>query len=192
MSEDNVRLLGTEIRRAVSNADYQAFAEIIIQYAGWCRDRYRDDAWFIDEVFGYQALSSELEHLRECYGPPRGATFVAIRHERVYGAGAYRVLPDGSCEMKRLYVPDQFHGMGVGRALCEKIIASARDEGFTKIRLDTGRRFTEAIGLYMRQGFRECEPYSSYPPTLVPYLMFMELDLGTAPSSPSADEQAVK
>jgi ribosomal protein S18 acetylase RimI-like enzyme len=166
-----------EIRGAVSEADYAAFGDLITQYVDWCRTRYQDDVWFINEVFGHQSLDTEINHLQRAYGAPQGAAFLAIRHDQVCGAGAYRKLPDGSCEMKRLFVPDQFQGMGIGRALCERIISAARADGFDYLRLDTARRLTEAIGLYKRYGFRERPPYCTYPARLMPYLIFMELDL---------------
>ena len=61
------------------------------------------------------------------------------------GAGAYRDLGGGICEMKRLYVGEKFHGHGTGRALCEALIATARDDGFKLMRLDTGNLLKEAI-----------------------------------------------
>jgi ribosomal protein S18 acetylase RimI-like enzyme len=82
--------------------------------------------------------------------------------------------------MKRLFVPDQFHGMGIGRLLCQHIISAARTKGFASMKLDTARRLTEAIALYKRHGFRECAPYHVYPEKLMPYLIFMELDLADA------------
>ena len=171
----------TEIRVASSNADYAAFGGLITQYVDWCRVRYQDDVWFINEVFGHQSLDTEIENLPRAYGSPRGTTLLAVRDGRIAGAGAYRRLADGACEMKRLFVPDAFHGLGIGRDLCHGLINSARSEGFKCMRLDSARRLTEAIGLYARLGFSECEPYYNYPDRLMPYLVFMELDLGAAP-----------
>ena len=36
---------------------------------------------------------------------------------------------------------------------------------------------TEAIALYERVGFRRCAPYNDYPARLMPYMVFMELEL---------------
>jgi ribosomal protein S18 acetylase RimI-like enzyme len=179
-------MTGTEIRIASSSADYAAFGELITQYVNWCRLRYQDDVWFVNEVFGHQSLDTELSNLERAYGPPQGVAFLALRDGRICGAGAYRKLSDDSCEMKRLFVPDEFHGMGIGRALCRQIVEAARAAGFAFIRLDTARRLTEAIGLYAHQGFRECPPYYEYPDPLKPYLIFMELDLRVASKSAAA------
>ncbi len=170
----------TEIRMASSDVDYAAFGELITQYVNWLRIRYQDDNWFITEVFGHQSLDTELGDLHHAYGAPQGMTLLAVRDGKICGAGAYRRLSDGSCEMKRLFVPDQFHGMGIGRLLCQHIISAARAKGFASMKLDTARRLTEAIALYKRHGFRECAPYHVYPEKLMPYLIFMELDLAAA------------
>jgi GNAT superfamily N-acetyltransferase len=79
--------------------------------------------------------------------------------------------------MKRMYVGAQFHGHGTGRKLCEALIASAREDGFKLMRLDTGNLLKEAIAMYTSIGFRECPPHREYPSELMPYLVFMELPL---------------
>ena len=79
--------------------------------------------------------------------------------------------------MKRLFVPVRFRGQGIGRRLCEALIASAKDDGFHLMRLDTGNLLTEAIAMYESVGFRHCAPYRDYPEKLVPYLIFMEMPL---------------
>ena len=173
------------IRTAVTDDDFAAFARLITEYASWCRERYREDIGFIDRVFGHQSLSDELKSLRAKYFDPNGRTFLAVSDGEVHGCGAYRRLADGSCEMKRLFVPGRFAGHGTGRALGNAILQSARDEGFALMRLDTGNRFVEAIALYESFGFRRCPAYHAYPEELMPYMVFMErpLEPGVAAGS---------
>ena len=165
------------IQVASSPEDYASFARLVTEYVEWCRTRYREDAWFVNEVFGHQSLATELETLAVSYGPPSGKTLLAIRDGQVCGGGAYRRLTDGTCEMKRLFVPGRFGGAGTGRRLCDALIQSARAEGFPLMRLDTGNLLTEAITMYKSMGFRDCEPHHKYPGKLMPYLVFMELPL---------------
>ncbi len=166
---------------ASSAADYQAFGGLVREYVEWCRGRYRDDPAFVEQVFGYQSLEAELQSLSACYGAPRGRTCLARSDGAISGGGAWRALPDGSCEMKRLYVRDAFQGRGLGRALCATLLETARAAGFKRMRLDTATRLTEAIGLYRALGFRECPPYCSYPEALMPHIVFMEAPLWPAP-----------
>ncbi len=166
------------IRTATTPADFDAFSGLVTEYVAWFRIRYREHPWFVDRVFGHQSLSTELEALSLSYSPPNGLALVAARDGRICGAGAYRRLADGSCEMKRLFVSDRCKGTGIGRRLCAALIARARDDGFRLMRLDTGHLLTEAIGLYESFGFAACAPYHEYPAELMPYIVFMELALG--------------
>jgi ribosomal protein S18 acetylase RimI-like enzyme len=172
------------IRNAASTADFDAFGGLVAEYVQWCRQRYQDHAWIVEQVFGYQSLETELQALATSYAPPNGQTLLAVRDGQVCGAGAWRRLADGSCEMKRLFVSDRFKGHGTGRRLCEALIASARAEGFALMRLDTGNLLAEAIAMYKSFGFRECAPHIAYPAALMPWLVFMELPLVDAAVRP--------
>jgi len=165
------------ISPARSPSDYEAFGMLVSEYVAWCRRRYQHDAWFVDQAFGHQGLDRELRELAITYGSPNGKTLLARRDGELCGGGAYRRLPDGTCEMKRLYVSDRFRGHGIGRMLGRGLIESARAEGYPLMRLDTGNLLTEAIALYRAMGFRHCPPHRSYPPELLPYLVFMEMSL---------------
>jgi GNAT superfamily N-acetyltransferase len=165
------------ISPATSASDYQAFAELLADYVAWCRIRYAHDEWFVDRVFAHQDLDREIRELPVIYGPPQGNTLLARRDGVICGAGAYRRLEDGSCEMKRLFVPAAFKGWGLGRRLAQALIDAARAEGYALMRLDTGTLFSEAIALYRSMGFRDCAPHRPYPSQLLPYLVFLELPL---------------
>lgn len=165
------------IRTATTAADYRAFASLIGEYVDWCRARYAHDAWFVNAAFGHQSLDAELKQLSTSYGPPKGATLLAIIDGEVRGAGAYRRLSPEICEMKRLFVPTRFQGQGIGRRLGDALIAAAAAEGFRLMRLDTANLLTEAIGLYRSLKFRDCPPYQDYPDELLPYIVFMDREL---------------
>ena len=158
-------------------SDYDSFAVLVREYVEWCRTRYEHDAWFFEKVFGYQDLDGELQNLATAYGPPNGNTLLVRNGEQVCGGGAFHRLPDGTCEMKRLYVSDRFKGQGIGYRLAEALIAAARADGFSLMRLDTGNLLREATAMYRKLGFKECAPYLEYPEKLLPYLVFMELQL---------------
>ena len=167
----------TLLRTAVSGADYAAFSGLIDEYQAWLRRRYHDDPWFIDQVFSHQGLAEELRQLPQMYGPPHGRILLAVRDGVVCGGGAFRRLGDGSCEMKRLFVPERHAGAGIGTRLGLELVAAARTAGYRMMRLDTARRLTEALSLYRRMGFRDCAPYHDYPQRLRDYIRFMELPL---------------
>ena len=165
------------IREARTEADYRAFGDLIREYVDWCRARYSSEPWLMEMAFSYQSLDSELERLPAAYGPPKGKTLLAEVGGEVRGAVAYRDLGQGVCEMKRMYVPGRFNGQGLGRALCQSLIAQAKTDGFSLMRLDTGNAFAEAIGLYKSVGFADCAPYIDYPDRMKPMMVFMDRTL---------------
>lgn len=169
--------MSERIREAASVKDYDAFAQLIGEYVAWLRARYAANGWFITEVLDKQSFADELSNLPAMYGAPNGRTLVADAGGEIRGCGAYRRIGDGICEMKRLFVPAQFQGSGLGRRLCNALIASARADGYRLMRLDTGDLLKEAIAMYQSFGFRTCPPYHAYPDTLTRYLVFMELPL---------------
>ena len=157
--------------------NFEAFGTLIRQYVEWCRARYQEDAWFVDQALGHQALDAELAQLSVKYSPPHGWAFLAHGDGDICGCGGYRRMSDEICEMKRVFVPERFRGKGVGRALCNEIVRSARREGYRTMRLDTANRLVEAIAMYEAIGFRRRSPYQNYPDRLMPYLVFMEMPL---------------
>ena len=96
------------------------------------------------------------------------------RDRQPIGIGAMRPLPDGTAEMKRMYLRPAARGTGAGRALATALIAAARDAGYPLMRLDTQRDFTAAVALYRSLGFRETARYNDNP---LPGSLFMALDL---------------
>ena len=174
------------ISPAESASDYEAFATLIGAYTAWCRARYAHDQWFVNAAFGHQSLDSELHHLADKYGPPNGLTLLARENGDIVGCGAYLRIGPAICEMKRVFVTDSQKGKGIGRKLCEALIAAARSESYEYMRLDTGNLLTEAIALYHSLGFSLCAPHTQYPDSLMPYLVFMEMPLTRTPSRPSS------
>lgn len=165
------------IRIGRGPADYCAMAALVREYVAWLRARHDDDPDFVAQVLDKQSYAAELQNLASLYGPPSGAAFVAQIDEVIIGCGAYRALGDGACEMKRVFVPGRWQGSGIGRALCQALIAHARDAGYMTMKLDTVRRLTEAQRLYQSLGFRECPPYHEYPESLMASFVFMALPL---------------
>ncbi len=162
---------------ASTPSEYGAFGALIREYWDWLVARYADHPGLIDQIGSHQGLEDELRAVPMKYGPPEGKTLLAVRDGQIAGGVAYRDLHDGSCEMKRLFVPDRFQGHGTGRLLCEALIATAATDGFRVMRLDTGYLNTEAMRMYESMGFRPCSPYQDYPPELTQQLRFMELRL---------------
>jgi GNAT superfamily N-acetyltransferase len=169
--------MAEQIRVATTDDDYAAFGAFIREYGAWLTARYADVPGLIDSIGSHQGWEDEIRALPAKYGPPEGKTLLASRDGEVSGVVAYRDLHDGSCEMKRLFVPERFQGRGTGRLLCEALVVEATTDGYALMRLDTGFLNSEAMAMYASLGFTECPAYLEYPVEVAPHLRFMELPL---------------
>jgi GNAT superfamily N-acetyltransferase len=132
------------------------------------------EAW-LDMDLCFQDFETEVATLPGKYAQPQGRLLLALVDNAPAGCIALREIDDGVCEMKRLFVRDEFRGYRLGLLLVEKVIGEARAAGYLKMRLDTfPPKMGKAVKLYESHGFREIAPYYNNPHTGV---LFMELDL---------------
>ncbi|HEY0870719.1 MAG TPA: GNAT family N-acetyltransferase, partial [Acidothermaceae bacterium] len=141
---------------ATTPSEYDAFGVLIREYWDWLLTRYSVHPGLMEDIGAHQGLDDELNTVATVYRPPAGKALLAMRHGQVSGGVGYRDLHDGSCEMKRMFVPERFQGHGTGRLLCEALMTTAADDGFRLMRLDTGYLNAEAMGMYASLGFSPC------------------------------------
>jgi ribosomal protein S18 acetylase RimI-like enzyme len=139
------------------------------------RNLFREYEAWLNLDLCFQGFEAEIVALPGKYAKPDGRLFLASVDEKTAGCIALRKLEEGVCEMKRLYVREEFRGLGLGKTLIEKLIAEARLEGYKKMRLDTlPDKMAKAVKLYSSHGFREIPAYYHNP---YGDTFFMELDL---------------
>ena len=132
------------------------------------------EAW-LDLDLCFQGFEAELANLPGKYALPYGRLLLAYQDEKPAGCIALKKLTNNICEMKRLFVRNDFRGLKVGVQLIEKLITDAREIGYEKMRLDTyPAKMGKAVSLYESHGFRTIEPYYDNPHEGV---LFMELEL---------------
>ena len=78
------------------------------------------------------------------------------------GCGALRHLGGEAAELKRMYVVPEARGRGVSKAVLAGLEAAATSRGWTTLRLETGPRQPEAVGLYERAGYRPIAAFGAY------------------------------
>jgi putative acetyltransferase len=73
----------------------------------------------------------------------------------VGGCGVFPTqrLPEGCCELVKLYLLSEMRGQGLGLMLMEKCFQKAIDLGFSEMYLETMPELRTAIGLYEKAGF---------------------------------------
>jgi len=122
----------------------------------------------------FQSFDRELANLPGDYAPPFGRLLLAHHDGQLAGCIALRKLTGDVCEMKRLYLRQNFRGKGLGRTMLNALLNEAKRIGYSKIRLDTlPGRMDEAISLYRSIGFKEISAYYNNPADA----LYMELDL---------------
>lgn len=170
------------ILQAASAADLDAIRSLMRAFVEWHRKRHAEDIALIDSYFDAGEFERELAGLPGKYAPPKGSLLLACHDGRPAGCVALRDLGDGVCEMKRMFVPEDLRGLGVGRALAKRVLADARAAGYSRMRLDTSRNQNEAITLYESAGFRRIRPYYEMSDDLRDWLIFFGLDLSPNPA----------
>jgi GNAT superfamily N-acetyltransferase len=96
-------------------------------------------------------------------GPPGGVFLVGYRDDVAVCGGGLKRLPDGGCEIKRMYVVPAARGQGVARELLHALEDAARALGYAIARLDTGPRQAHAQRLYEREGYRATGNFNDNP-----------------------------
>jgi putative acetyltransferase len=82
----------------------------------------------------------------------------------VAGVGALKDLGDKTGEVKSMRTHPKFLRQGVGAALLEKIVSTAKLRGMSRLSLETGSgpAFEPAIALYRKRGFINGEAFADY------------------------------
>jgi ribosomal protein S18 acetylase RimI-like enzyme len=152
------------IRQAETKTDIDEVRMIFREYEKW-----------LGFDLCFQGFEQELAELPGKYSPPDGRLLIAESNGKIAGVVAMRNLGGGICEMKRLYVRERFRGQNLGETLISRIIAEAKDEGYSAMRLDTyPPKMKKAVDLYRSHGFVEIERYYDNPNSGT---LFMELNL---------------
>ncbi|WEX11725.1 GNAT family N-acetyltransferase [Chelativorans sp. AA-79] len=112
---------------------------------------------------------------------PATTLFVARDDGQVVACGALHRHGDGVAEVKRMYTRSSHRGQGIGGLIVERIEALAREEGFSRLVLETGDRHPAAWAVYERAGFTRCGPVLDYPDSK--WSVFYEKNLIAAPAA---------
>lgn len=133
--------------RAIAMADNVDMADIIKQ-------SFFDHG--IDHLEGVSLHDPALADLARAYQGEKCAYWVAIYAGRLVGGCGIAPLQGADanyCELQKLYVKQEFHGRGIGKALIEHSLTQAKAIGYQYCYLETLPELSKAVGLYKRLGF---------------------------------------
>ncbi|HRD96888.1 MAG TPA: GNAT family N-acetyltransferase [Rubrivivax sp.] len=94
------------------------------------------------------------------------------------GCGALKALDATSGEVKSMRTRSGFLRQGVGQAVLDEIVRTARARSYSRLYLETGTgpAFAAAHALYLRNGFGWCGAFADYAAT--DFNVFMVKPLG--------------
>ncbi|MEM7563707.1 MAG: GNAT family N-acetyltransferase, partial [Pseudomonadota bacterium] len=97
--------------------------------------------------------------------------------QQLVASGAARMMNDDDeyAEIKRVYVMPGYRGQGLSLTIMDWLEQELRNRDIHLLRLETGVKQPEAIGLYHKLGYRERGPFGAYKPD--PLSVFMEKDM---------------
>ena len=96
------------------------------------------------------------DDLFRLFSVPRSAYFIAESEGKIVGgSGVFPTagLPEGCCELVKLYLLAEMRGQGLGLNLMEKCFLKATEFGFKQMYLETMPELRTAIGFYEKAGF---------------------------------------
>lgn len=94
--------------------------------------------------------------LYELFREPGSGYFVALIDDKVVGGGGIfptEGLPEGTCELVKMYLSPEARGSGLGKKLIETSLAFAKDTGYKNVYLETMPELKQALKVYAHLGF---------------------------------------
>ncbi|MCF0069870.1 GNAT family N-acetyltransferase [Dyadobacter sp. CY261] len=87
---------------------------------------------------------------------------VCYENGQPIGCGAIKAFTDEAMEVKRMYVSPDGRNKGIATRLLTELETWAKEMGYLKCVLETGKRQPEAIALYEKNGYRRIANYGQY------------------------------
>jgi GNAT superfamily N-acetyltransferase len=118
----------------------------------------------------FDTLDSDILNIEQIYKESVGACFwVAesfddnnIQRQKIVGTTAVRNLKqfELTCELKRMYVLNEFRRLGLGQKLLDIAIDFAKSVGYSRMVLDSSKMLHAARALYLKKGFVDIPRYN--------------------------------
>src|SRR5450432_1876446 len=103
-------------------------------------------------------FARSTDHLYELFQAPGSQYFTALTDNGIVGGGGgiypSRGLPDGICELVKMYLQPGLRGKGLGRVIIEKCLVFAKAAGYEQVYIETLPELRKAMSVYERAGFR--------------------------------------
>lgn len=87
---------------------------------------------------------------------------LAYKDEIPAGCGCLREYDSQTVEVKRMFVPAEYRGMGIASRVLHELEEWAKELGYKQIILETGTLLKEARALYQKHGYQVTEKWGEY------------------------------
>ena len=144
-----------DIRPVRTDEDIAAVTGLVWAFLDFMKQRYPELRDAIEAYIRLQRVAETLADFRNVFNPPAGECMLARKDGVPVGVVMLKPAGDGACEMNRMFVAPEARRLGVGRRLCEALIAEASRLGYAEMRLGALDRHVEAIPLYRSLGFTD-------------------------------------
>ncbi|MFG6566484.1 GNAT family N-acetyltransferase [Sulfitobacter sp. 1A13679] len=165
------------IRPVTTAADLAAVVDLCWAYRDFLYHFGPTEQRIVETFYPQDKYSALMARLPEEHARPRGIILLAERGGIPLGCGMSHALTETESEIKRVFVTDAARGTGAGRAICQRLVDQAREDGFAKVYLDTSVGFAPARALYRSLGFVERGPYQPMPDFTRDAICFFEMPL---------------
>ena len=120
----------------------------------------------------FDTLDSDILAIEEIYNKSDGGCFwvaeslddnnIEQQQQKIVGTTAVRNLKqfESTCELKRMYVLNEFRRLGLGQKLLDIAIDFARSVGYSRMVLDSSKTLCAARALYLKKGFVDIPKYN--------------------------------
>lgn len=107
---------------------------------------------------GTAYYDESTNHLSTVFENTKSVYWVIEENGAVIGGGGIfptENLPEGTCELVKLYLYPAARGRGLGKAIMDKCFASAKELGYENIYLESMPELNQAVSMYERMGFEK-------------------------------------
>ena len=97
------------------------------------------------------------DHLFELFQKPGSIYFVALMDDEIVGGGGIYPsdgLPNGTCELVKMYLLPEARGIGLGKRIIEECLAFAKENGYTQVYIESMPELENALKVYEKFGFK--------------------------------------
>ena len=76
--------------------------------------------------------------------------------------GAIKEYSSDTMEVKRMFTINEFRGKGFASQVLDELESWAKELGYTKCILETGKKLPEAVRLYQKKGYNRIQNFNQY------------------------------